>query len=302
MKANNEKYEFISNQTDLDNLISAIKNGKSLAVEFKFTERDYFIALLEALEIDYEEFTKKYYYFDSNRHLHISESEFEYVWISTYGLIAKDKATDNKAVNACVNQYTVLDLILDKAIEICKSEKVYDVDGYNFGELSRLSPALFHNLVFYIEVFCKAYLSLSGVESPKSHKLSSIYSKLMETMYAKKNSDSLFQVYIVDTFAKIVEHVTRIPGNFKEAYIKYDDNLEDTTLVVFHIEHLTEMKNMVDLCHDFILDFFYTGDESFYFKTGLFQRVLERAKTEDQKKRINEMYGHLISNDDKKKM
>lgn len=301
MKANNEKYEFISNQTDLDELISAIKKGKLLAEEFKFSERDYFIVLLEALEIDYEEFTKKYYYYDSNRHLHISESEFEYVWISTYGLIAKDKATDNKAVNACVNQYTVLGLILDKAIETCSSEKVYDVDGYKFGQLSRLSPALFHNLVFYLEVFCKAYLSLSGVDYPKSHKLSSLYSKLMETMYAKKNHNSLFQVYFVDTFAKIIEHLTRIPGNFKEEYIKYDDNIEDTTLVIFQMDNLIEMKNMVDLCHDFILDFFYTGYESFYFKTGLFQRILERAETEDQKKRVREMYGHLIFNEDKNK-
>jgi len=298
MNEKNEKYIFISKQTDLDNLIERIDKGPLLAEEFKFTKRKYFITLLKSLGIDYEEFKKNYYYYDKSRHLHISESEFKYVWISTYGLIAKNKTTTNKAVNACANQYTVISLLLDKAIEINKSEKVYDIDSYNFGLLSELSPALFHNLLFYVEVFCKAYLSLNGIDSTNTHKLSNVYSKLIETMYARKNNDSLFQVQIADKFAQIIEHVTKIPGNFKEQYVKYDDNPEDTTVIIFQPENLIEMKVMIDLCHDFILDFYYTGVETHYLKSGLFQRVLDKAETEDEKKRISEMYGHLISKED----
>lgn len=296
----NDKYIYISRQTDLDNLIERIDKGLLFAEEFKITERGYLTALLKSLDIDYNEFTKKYYYYDKDRHLHISESEFGYVWISTYGLIPKDKSTSNKEVNACVNQYTVISLLLDKAIEIIDSEKVYDVDGYNFGVLSELSPALFHNLLFYVEVFCNAYLSLCDNVSPHTHKLSEVYSKLIDRMFTKEHNDSLFQVRIVDPLAKIVEHVTAIPGNFKEQFVKYDNNPEDTTVVIFQPESLNEIKVIIDLSNDFIKDYFYKGSKTHYLKSGFYQRVLDNAKTEDQKKKIRDMYEHLISKDNGK--
>ena len=293
----NEKYIFISNQTDLNYLVERIARGPLVAKEFKFTDRDYFVALLESLGIDYDEFTKTYYFYDKNRRLHISESEFGYVWISTFGLIAKDKATNNKVVNACVNQYTVISLLLDKAIEVSKTKKVYDVDAYNFGLLTELSPALFHNLIFYVEVFCKAYLSLNGIGYPHTHKLSIVYSKLIETMFAKRHNNTLFQVQIADQFAKIIQYVTTIPGDFKEQFVKYDDNLEDNTVIIFETESLSEIKTMIELCHDFILDYFHRGDEAIYLTSGLYQRLLDKAETEDQRKRISEMYRHLTSKD-----
>ena len=294
MKETNEKYIFISNQDDLDHLIDRINNGPQVAKEFKFTERCYLVSMLELLGISYQEFTKNYNYHDKTKHLHISESEFGYVWISTFGLIAKDTATSNKAVNACVNQYTVISLLLDKSIEICKSEKVYDVDAYNFGLLSQLSPALFQNLIFYVEVFCKAYLSLSGIGYLNTHKLSIIYSKLLETMFSKNHNDSLFQIQIADPFSKIVDYINGLPGNFKEQYVKYDDNPQDSTVVIFQPEYLYDFKVMTELCHDFILDYFYTGDQTHYLRSGLYQKFLDKAENEDQKKRINEMYSHLI--------
>jgi hypothetical protein len=298
MKENNDKYIYISNQADLDFLIKRIDEGPLFAEGFKFTKRSHLRTLFKLLHINYKEFIKTYYYYDKNRNLHISESEFGYVWISTYGLIARDKTTSNNLVNACVNQHTVLTLLLDKAIEVCKSENVYDVDGYNFGLLNQLSPALFHNLLFYVEVFCKAYLSLSGIKSPNTHKLSIVYSKLIETMFIKKHNDSLFQAKIADQFSRIVGHVNNIPGNFKEQFVKYDDNPDDTTVILFQPEYLTEIKMMVELCHDFILDYFYSGNKTHYLKSGLYQRILDMAETEDQKKNIRDMYGHFISKDE----
>jgi len=177
----------ISEQSHLDDLIDRFTKGQLFANQFKFSERDFFTALLEFLEIKYEDFTKKYFYYDQNRNLHISESEFGYVWISTFGLIAKDKMTTNSAVNSCVNQYTVVSLLLKEAIKVSQSETVYDVDSYNFGYLSELSPAIYHNILFYIEVLCKAYLSLNGIKSPHTHKLSVIYQMTIETMLAKKS-------------------------------------------------------------------------------------------------------------------
>ena len=156
MSESDEKYKTISKQSDLNYLIERIVKGRQFAYEFKFTERKYFKSLLESLEIDYEEFSKNYYYHDTIRPIHISESQFEYVWISTYGLIAKDKATSNKVVNACASQYTVISILLDKAIEISENENVFDVDGYNFGLLSELSPAIFHQALRFYQSLCLA--------------------------------------------------------------------------------------------------------------------------------------------------
>jgi len=297
MIENDDKYIYISSQSDLDYLIRRINNGPKVAHEFKFTERDYFISLFEALEIDYEEFIKTYYYYDKHRQLHISESEFEYVWISTYGLIAKDKSTTNKAVNACVNQYTTVSLLLDKAIEICSDREVYDVDGYNFGVLNELSPALFHNLVFYVEVLFKAYISLSGCRTPHNHKITGIYSRLIDTMCKKKHNDTLFQAQIIDPLTKIVNHVKSIPGDFKEQFVKYDDNPDDSTVVIFQPDSLNEIKQVIKLGDNFIRDYYHTGNETHYLNNGLLQRILDKAKGEDEKRKIKLMYEHFISKD-----
>lgn len=291
---NGENFIEISNQNQLDDVIGRILNKQLFAKQFKFSGRDLFLALLESLNINYEDFTKKYFHYDEGRKLHISESQFGYIWISTNGLVAKDKTTNNSAVNSCVNQYTVVSLLLDKAIEISETENVYDIDSYNFGYLSRLSPALYHNIIFYIEVLCKAYLSLNGVKPPHTHKLSLIYQKTVDTMIAEKQNDSLFQAQILDPLYNFVDHVKSIPGNFKEQFVKYDDNPEDDSVILFQPDRLKEVSIIFELAHDFILDFFYTGTASYYLRSGLYQRLLEKAETEDKKQRIQDMYGHLV--------
>jgi len=299
MNDHNEKYTIISNQAELDFLFEQISKGPQFAGEFKFTERSYFIKLLAILDIDFDKFEVNYYYFDNNRPLHISESEFDYVWISTYGLIAKDKATSNKLVNACLNQYIVISLLLDKAIEISENENVYKVDSYSFGQLSELSPALFHNYLFYVEVFCKAYLSLNGVDVSFTHKLSVLYKQMIETMFLKNQNDSLFHVQIVDKFASIVDYVTTIPGNFKEQFVKYDDNEEDTTVIIFQSENLKIIKMTIDYCQDFVREFFYLGEKTPYLKSGFYQRALDKVKSDEQRANVIEKFGYLILNSSK---
>ena len=89
-----EEYILVSNQTHLEELITRISEQEQFAYQFKFSDRGFFIALLESLKINYNDFTAKYYHYDASRKLHIGESEFGYVWISTLGLIAKNKSND----------------------------------------------------------------------------------------------------------------------------------------------------------------------------------------------------------------
>jgi hypothetical protein len=294
MSEKHVKYQ-VSNENQLAELIDLINGNYAFAKKVEFANRDLFVSLLQTLDIDQDKFTENYYYIDNVRNLHISESQFKYVWISNLGLVAKDKSTTNKAVNACSNQYLVLSLLMEKAIEVSQSKTVHDVDSYDFGYLSELSPALFHNILFYIEVFCKAYLSINGVDGLHSHKLSLIYEKTVETMKQKHHGNSLFQIRILDPLIRFVDHVNSIPGNFKEHFVKYDDNPDDDTVILFDTGRLIEVKTIFELSHDFIFDYFHMKEETFYLKPGVYERMIKKAKTEDEKDRIKKMYGHLSS-------
>jgi len=290
---NGENYILISNPSHLEELITLVSSQKAFAQKFKFSKREFFINLLESLKINYEDFTQKYFYYDSNRKIHISESQSGYVWLSTSGLVAKNKATSNNALNACLNQYLVISLLFKNAIEIVKDERVYDIDSYTSSLLSKLSPAIFQNLTFYIEVFCKAYLSLTDSVIPRTHNLSVLYQKTVEVMVNKKHNDSLFQILVLDPLYNFIDHIDKIPGGFKEQFIKYDDNPLDDTVILFDLGGLVEMTYILELSVDFISDYFHMGTESHYLETNLFKRLLELADTEEKKKKIREMYPHL---------
>lgn len=290
---NGQDYALISKQSDLDDLINQITKEESFAYLFKFSERNFFISLLESLHIAYEDFTTKYFHYDARKKLHISESEFGYVWISTSGLVARKKATSNRSVNACLFQYTVISLLINKAIEVIKDEKAYDIDSYKYGLLNELSPAIFHNLTFYVEVFYKAYLSLAGGDVPYSHKLTILYQKTVEVTVSNGHNDSLLQVLILDPLYKLVEHLSNIPSGFKEQFIKYDDNPMDDTVILFETDSLSQMSSVLELSIDFISDYFYSGAETHYLRPNLYQRLLEKAGTEEKRERIRSMYSHL---------
>jgi len=288
-----EKYILISNESHLKEILIRISEKKPFADRFKFPEREFFITLLDSLEISYEDFTEKYFHYDPVRRIHISESSLGYIWISTSGLVANRKITKNSVVNSCLNQYLVIKILLEESIEVVDDERVYDVDSYSSELLSKLSPALYHNLVFYIEVFCKAYLSLSKTDVPYTHSLSLLYQKTVDAMISQKHGDSLFQIMVLDPLYKFIDHVGKIPGNFKEHNIKYDDNHLDDSVILFERGTLIEMTIILELSVDFISDYFYEGDKTYYLKTDIYQRMLDKADTNEKKQKIREMYPHL---------
>ena len=288
-----EYYALISRQSDVDNIAKKITEQEPFAHLFRFSDRQFFVNLLEAIQIDYDIFTINYYWYDSLKKLHISESEFGYVWISTSGLIARKKPTANSAINACLQQHTVISLLIEKAIEVIQDEKVFDIDSHKYGIINDLSPTIFHNLTFYVEVFFKAYLSLAGCDAPHSHKLIVLYQKTVDATISKGHNDSLLQVLILDPLYKLVQHVSMIPNGFKEQFIKYDDNPMDDTVILFETAGLSEMSLVIERSFDFIYDYFYEGEETHYLKPNLYQRLLDKADTEDKKERIRKMYSHL---------
>jgi len=296
---NGEEYILISSQSHLDELRKKISQTKPFANMFKFSERGFFIDFLKSLEISHKDFTKKYFYFDSIRKLHISESEFGYIWISTAGLVPKNKPSSNRAVNSCLTQYLVISLLFKKAVEIVKDESVYDIDSYSSGLLSKLSPAIFHNLTFYIEVFCKAYLSLTNTEAPHSHSLSLLYNKTVDIMINNKHDNSLFQILVLEPLYKFVNHISEIPGNFKEQFIKYDDNMLDDTVILFDYASLSEMIIILELSVDFISEYYYEGTKTHYLESNVYQRMMDKADTEEKKRKIREMYPHLAIDTEK---
>lgn len=133
--------------------------------------------LFKSLGISKEDYTKNSYYYDGKRKLHICDSYKGYTWISTIGPVANRNcmfSSENKYLNACRSQWIVLTALLEKAISLSENENILDADGYLYKYISDFTPAVFHNIVFYYELFGKTYLSISGVKVEKKHTLSKI--------------------------------------------------------------------------------------------------------------------------------
>ena len=289
----------IDSQEKMNFLINRIQNKELISSKFKFTEDLYYYQLFEFLEIDIEKYFEKYYFYDESKNLHISDSEQGYTWISTYGLISSGKATKDKMLNACINQYTVLDLLLKKAIEICNEETVYNVDSYYFGYLKEITPALFNSVLFYIEVFGKAYLSISNVSIPHTHDLTTLYKVVLENIKKKGHQDTSFYAIIITEFLKNIEYIKTIPGDFKEHFVKYDDNSKDRTVIQFEIKSLKDIYWIMNISQEFINSYYYhSGDDVMYLKPGLYQKLLKMCETEDDKHRIIERYSYLVDDND----
>lgn len=112
-------------------------------------------------------------------------------------------------------------------------------------------------------------------------------------MNSNNHDNSLLQVLIIDPLYKFVDHLSKIPIGFKEHFIKYDDNPMDDSVILFETESLAEIKTVLELSVDFITEYFYRGIETSYLETNLYQRLLDKADTEEKKKRIQNLYPHL---------
>ena len=295
MEDNFEKIP-IQNENDLEYLIRTFKEGDPMAFAFTFENDDLYTQFFNAVGIDVNLFQEKYYYYDRSRNIHISESEFGYVWISTMGLVAKSKITGNKYVNACYGQKIVITELLDKAITICSNESVCDIDSYAYSEIEQLTPTLFHNSLFFFETVMKAYLSLCKKEVPFTHKTEDLFILLKKTMFEMGHNNTMFHAHVIPMIEELVNHINRIPGKFKEEYVKYDDNPQDITVILFDINHLNKMRNEVELIHDIISGLYYDIRDQLYMKPNLYERLLQKCKTDEEKNRIKTTYGFLIGN------
>jgi hypothetical protein len=94
-------------------------------------------------------------------------------------------------------------------------------------------------------------------------------------------------------FEKIVNYIATIPGNFKEQYVKYDDNPGDQTVISFQQNKLNDIKNSIDLSYDFIISFYYDEGDVMYLKSGLLSRLLDKTKNSEEREKIIKKYGYL---------
>jgi len=294
----------IDTEEDLAYLIKRVINGPTFAEAFKFISYDFRDQFLTSIGVKLDEYFEKYNYYDGDRKIHISESgKYDYIWISTMGLIAqRGRITiyDNKYLNSCNSQYIVLSLLLEKAKSLCEDETTYDVDSYKYGYLNELNNALYTNLIFYFEIFSKTYLSLSKEHVPKTHKLSELFIKVKETMFKLNHNDTIFHAYIISQFEQIVNHISTLPSSFRECNVKYDDNPDDLTVIVFNQEVLLDMERTFELGNDFIIDYYFSSQEegkNTYLKQGLFIRLLEKCQSDDEKLKVLTAYRYLLEKD-----
>lgn len=284
----------IGNESDLNYLIDRYHNGPVFAKAFVFEDEALYVNFFKEVGISLELFESKYYYFDKEKNVHISESEFGFVWISTMGLVATSRVTKNNYVNAFLAQVPILVQLLDEGIEVCNDDTVYDIDSYSYGRVEQLTLSLFHNLIFFSETLLKAYISLQGEKVPHTHKLQTLLKSAKEIMFRKKHDNTVFHAYIIPFVEREVLHISSIPGGFKEEYVKYDDNPHDTTLMVFRSDSFIETRDFVVLSEDIITSLYYDPDERMYLKQGLYERLLEKCETNEARAAIEGVYSFLV--------
>lgn len=105
-----------------------------------------------------------------------------------------------------------------------------------------------------------------------------------------------FQIIVLEPLYKFIQHIESIPGNFREHFIKYDDNSNDDTVIIFNKEEFIGVLSLLELSYDFITDYFYVGNETHYLETNIYQRMIDKADTEEKKLKIKKLYPHLCNN------
>lgn len=193
----------------------------------------------------------------------------------------------DKTISAFDSQHFTLSLLIDKAIELCNDKSVYDIDSISYDYLGRLTTTLFHNLLFYLELFAKAYLTISNVRFPYRHNLSELHRLVKKTMFDLHQNDTLFHGYIFPTFEKFTNYVSNI-DQFEEHFVKYNDNKKDFTVIDFG--QIQELKDFIDMSYDFIGLYCFDRKDDLYLKPGLLSSLLDRCETTEEKDQIQSLY------------
>lgn len=253
----------ISSLDDLNVLIDRFKNGPVFAHAFKFEDYSLQEQFFSAIGVDLDVFNRQYFYFDKEKCVHISESENNYIWISSLGLVSPSRFIGNKTFNAFVSQHLVLSLLIDKAIHICNSNDVYDIDSIAYEDIGDLSIALYHNFLFYLELIVKVYLTIFDVPFPFNHELSILYPLFKKTIFKLHHDKTIFRLLILPTFEEHTIFLSEIK-DFKPQRVKYNDNEHDSSVIDFrNIEYL---KNFVDESYGCMCECYYEGNNSFYLQ------------------------------------
>lgn len=284
----------ITSKEYIDLLISKIKSEEQFAFAFDFEDDELFDYFLDSLEIDKTMYKEKWWYYDSSKKLHVADSENSYTWVSTMGLVASHKITKNKYVNSFYYQKRICDLLLNEAIKLCNKEDIYDIDSYNYSQIQELTPSIFHNIVFYYELMAKTYMSLCGTEPSHTHKLKDLYPLFIKTMNDHNHNNSFFHVYVIPAFEHVVTHLASIPGGINETFIKYDDNENDSTLIVFDERIFNEIINLNNIIDEIITNLYYDGGDSIYLQSGLYESLQEKCKSDAERQAIKLVYSFLL--------
>lgn len=288
----------INTQDDVKYLIMKLQNDE-VADKFIFASRELIDLLLAELDITKSEFEERWYYVNKEKKLHISESEHGYIWISNIGLIA-DKSliyigeTNNQYIRMLNSQYELVTLLIDRLLSLCEKEEVYDVDSIAFESLHEIAPMMFHNIIFYLELFAKSYLYANEIKTPNTHSLLILYNLMVNTMFYNKQNDSLFHKQLLNNYKEVVSYIINIPNNFKEQYVKYDDNEYDYTVILVDEFIAQGMKRSMDLFNDFTGSLCSDGLKSFYLKSGMYERILSNYSNAEELKILTNKYKYLV--------
>ena len=262
---NNETHK-INTIDELNRLLIKIDKEPRFAAKFIFSSDDLYTQFLNSLDINPEDFNKKYYHIDKERNLHIAESSNNYIWISTMGLVAKSNPTDNKYVNSCLSQIKVTLTLLEKAKEISSNEKVYDIDSYESSQVDLFTVPLYHSITFCLELIAKAYLSIFKDRIKPIHKISQLLKEVEITIKERNHSNTLFEEHIYTMLQQLENHLSTNPTPINEAFIKYYDNIDDITLISFNPDNLSAIYNKLDIAYEIITSIYYFEDKSPYLQ------------------------------------
>ena len=295
---------YINSKKDLKQLVKNIKNNIKFANNVIF-KGDFLNKFFVEMDISKETLYNNRFFYDDDRKLHISFCIDEDIivnglWVSTYGLVCyKNKDyTSSNYVNALHSQRIVILLLAKEARSLIQKKEVYDTTGL-YDELRYLAQAFFQNWLFFFELVGKCYLSLCNAQINYTHKLDNIYKLVTKTMFQRNDNDSLFHLLIIHKFQTVVNQINMLPTSFKEEYIKYNDNENDGSLIVFNEEVLDEIEQFADVAECVTDDFDYKDRENTsFFKQGVYKKRIEQATDEEDRRERQEYYKFLINEPD----
>lgn len=282
----------VNSKKKFEKLCQDIINGTEFFGYFELKNETMLKTLLNIIGIDEKKFKEKNYWYNQERKIHISSSQFGYILISTVGLIAYKPDYDDdkgKFFSALWSQYQVLGILIDK-IENIKNDS-FNIDGFNYEYLSNLSIGFFNNVLFYFELLCKFYITNCNEIIIQTHEISILLQQVKKVMFKNKQNDSFFHEIIVSEIERIAEYTKKIPGKFKEQYVKYNDNLYDSTCI--SVDSMNEFRNFVEISFD-VMNRFNIADKNPYTQQGWYVKKILAVKDENEREELKQKYKYLI--------